>query len=52
MYMDMRDYKTLHLDTNVQEQLVLRKDMDVHGHERLPNITLRHQCTETASSMK
>jgi hypothetical protein len=52
MYMDMRDYPTLHLDTNVQEQLVVRKDMDVHGHERLPNITLRHKCTGTACSMK
>jgi hypothetical protein len=35
MYMDMRDYPTLHLDTNVQEQLVVRKDMDVHGHAKL-----------------
>jgi hypothetical protein len=38
MYMDMRDYPTLHLDTNVQEQLVVRKDMDVHGHAKLSNI--------------
>jgi hypothetical protein len=52
MYMDMRDYPTLHLDTNVQEQLVVRKDMDVHGHERLPNITLRHKCTGAACSKK
>ena len=46
----MRDYPTLHLDTNVQEQLVVTKDMDVHGHDRLPNITLRHKCTGTACS--
>jgi hypothetical protein len=52
MYMDMRDYPTLHLDTNVQEQLVVWKDMDVHGHERLCNITLRHKCTGTACSKK
>jgi hypothetical protein len=25
-----------------QEQLVVRKDMDVNEHERLSNITLRH----------
>jgi hypothetical protein len=40
--MDMRNYLTLHLDTNVQEQLEVRKDMDVHEHERLSNITLRY----------
>ena len=50
--MDMRDNSTLHLDTNVQEQLVVRKDMDVHGHDRLPNITLRHKCTRAACSKK
>ena len=68
----MRDYPTLHSDTNsskgtvcskkgygckwtwetiqhytqtqikVKEQLVVRKDMDVNEHERLSNITLRH----------
>jgi hypothetical protein len=42
MYMDTRNYPTLHLDTNVQEQLVVRKDMDVHGHAKLSNITLRY----------
>jgi hypothetical protein len=41
--MNIKDYITLHLDTNVQEQLVVRKDMNVHGHERLPNITLRYK---------
>jgi hypothetical protein len=40
----MRDYPTLHLDTHkVEEQLVVRKDMDVNEHERLYNITLRHK---------
>ena len=40
----MRDYLTLHLDTNyVKEQLIVRKDMDVDEHERLSNITLRHK---------
>jgi hypothetical protein len=35
--MNMRDYPTLHLDTQikVKEQLVVRKDMDVNEHERL-----------------
>jgi hypothetical protein len=41
--MSMRDYPTLHLDTNLKEQLVVRKDMDVNEHERLSNITLRHK---------
>jgi hypothetical protein len=41
--MSMRDYPTIHLDTNLKEQLVVRKDMDVHEHERLSNITLRHK---------
>jgi hypothetical protein len=50
--MDMRDYPTLYLDTNVEEQLVVRKDMDVHGHERLSNITPRHKCTGAACSKK
>jgi len=35
--MNMRDYPTLHLDTNES------KDMDVNEHERLSNITLRHK---------
>ena len=39
----MRDYPTLHLDTiKVNEQLVVRYDMNVNEHERLSNITLRH----------
>ena len=30
----MRDYPTLHVDKiKVKEQLVVRKDMDVNGHE-------------------
>ena len=52
MNMDMKYYPTVHLDTNVQEHLAVRKDMDVHGHERLSNITLRHKCTGTACSKK
>jgi len=73
MQMNMRDYPTLHLDTNsskgaacskkgygckwtwetiqqytetqikVNEQLVVRKDLDVNEHEGLSNITLRHK---------
>ena len=41
----MRDYSTLHFKTHIQvkEQLVVRKDIDVNDHERLSNITLRHQ---------
>jgi hypothetical protein len=39
MYMDMRDYPKLRLDTNVLEQLVLRKDMGVHGHESTQHYT-------------
>ena len=40
----MRDCPTLHLDKiKVKEQLVVRKDMDVNGHERLSNITRRHK---------
>ena len=43
MYMNMRDYPILHLETQikVKEQLVIRNDIDVHEHERLPNITPR-----------
>jgi hypothetical protein len=43
--MNLRDYPTLHLDTQikVKEQLVERKDMDVTVHEKLSNITLRHR---------
>ena len=44
--MNMRDYLTLHLDTThvkIEEQLVVRKDMDVNKHERLFNIILRHK---------
>ena len=42
--MNMREYLTLHLDTNkVKEQLVVRNDMDVNEHERVSNITLRHK---------
>ena len=40
--MNMRDYPTLHLvSTRVKEkeQLVVRKDMGVHEHEKLSNIT-------------
>jgi hypothetical protein len=43
--MNMRDYPTLHLDTNnkVTERLVVRKYIDVNEHERLSSITLRHK---------
>ena len=43
--MDMRYYSTLHFKTQIElkEQLVVRKDMDVNGHEILFNITLRHK---------
>ena len=43
--MNMRDYPTLHLWTQikVKEQRVVRKDMDINEHERLSNITLRHK---------
>ena len=30
-------------EIQVKEQLVVRKDMDVHEHERLSNITLRYK---------
>ena len=44
MYMNMREYPTLHLDkSKVKEQLVVRNDMDVYEHERVSNITLRHK---------
>ena len=38
----MRDYQTLHLQTQikVKKQLVVRKDMNVNEHERPSNITL------------
>ena len=41
----MTDYPTLHLDTTIKvnEQLVVRKDIDVNEHGRLSNITLRHK---------
>ena len=40
----MRDYPILHLETQikVKEQLVIRNDIDVHEHERLPNINFSH----------
>jgi len=41
--MNMRDYPTSHLDTNVSKgTAVVRKDMDVNEHERLSNFTLRN----------
>ena len=40
----MRDYPTLHLDTNSGKGTAgNKKDMDVNVHERLSNITLRHK---------
>ena len=42
--MNMRDYVTLHLDTNESKGTdCSKKDMDVNEHERLSNITLRHK---------
>ena len=52
----MRDYQTLHLQTQikVKKQLVVRKDMNVNKHERLSNITLiyTNQSKETACGKK
>jgi hypothetical protein len=42
----MRDYLTFTLRHKVNEQLVIRKDMDVNEHERLSNFILRHKVTE------
>ena len=42
----MRDYTTLHSDTNdskLKQLLVVRKNMDVTEHERVYNMTLRHR---------
>jgi hypothetical protein len=43
--MNMRDYPTLHWETQIKEkeQIVIKKDMDENEHERLTNITLRHK---------
>jgi hypothetical protein len=39
--MNMRDYPTLHLKTQItgKEQLVVRKDMDVNEHETIQPYT-------------
>ena len=40
----MGNYPTLHLAPNQSEQqLVVRKDMDVNAHEKQSNFTLRHK---------
>ena len=40
----MRDYLTLHLDTNYRKGTACsKKGYDVNEHERLSNITLRHK---------
>jgi len=40
MYMNMRDYPSLHLDKfKVKEQLVLRKDMNVNEHDTIQHYT-------------
>ena len=37
----MREYPTLHLtQIKVNEQLVVRNDVDINEHERISNITL------------
>ena len=42
--MNMREYWTLHLDTNkAKEQVVIGNNIDVNEHEGLLNITLRHK---------
>ena len=42
--MNMTHYTYEHkLQIKVNEQLVVRKDMDVNEHDRLTNITLRHK---------
>ena len=44
--MNTRDYETLHLkQINVNEQSLVRKDMDVDEHEGLWNITLKNKLT-------
>ena len=46
--MNMRDYQTLHLDTNkVKEQVVIGNNIDVNEHEGLPHITLRNKLKQT-----
>jgi hypothetical protein len=42
--MNMRDYPTLHSDTNKSKGTACsKKGYDVNEHERLSNITLRHK---------
>jgi hypothetical protein len=45
--MDVNEHESIqhytHTQIKVEEQLVVRKDMDVNEHERLSNITLRHK---------
>ena len=45
--MDVNEHKTIQHYTQaqikVEEQLVVRKDMDINEHERLSNITLKHK---------
>jgi hypothetical protein len=46
----MRDYSTLHLDTNYGKwKLVVRKDIDVNEYMRLSNSSLRHKLKERNS---
>ena len=40
----MRDYQTLHLETNkAKEQVVIGNNFDVNEHEGLTDITPRHK---------
>ena len=45
--MDVNEHESIqhysHAQIKVEEQLVVRKEMYVNEHERLSNITLRHQ---------
>jgi hypothetical protein len=46
---NVNEHEILHYTSTqikVQEQLVVRKDMDISKPERLSNITLRHQLKE------
>jgi len=45
MYMNMRDYLTLHVVT-IKGIACSKNGTDVNGHKRLSNITLRHKLKE------
>ena len=46
--MDVNEHERLlqhyaQIQIKIKEELVVRKDMDVNKHDRLPNITLTHK---------